>query len=227
MAAVSAGSEPGTAVLHCIYDPLCGWCYAAAPLLAAAAQVEGLAIALHGGGMLAGPARTAITPQWRDHVMPHDRRIAQMTGQPFGTAYFDGLLRRIGTVLDSEPPIAAILAAQAAAGRGLDMLHALQRAHYVEGLVIAEPAVQLAAAQALGLGGPAFEQALARVQGEPTRSHIAASRQRMADAGGQGFPTFALALPGEHGGAPLRSVDAAAYLGRPQAWQQAVRTGAA
>jgi putative protein-disulfide isomerase len=26
-------------------------------------------------------------PAWRDHVMPHDQRIALLRGQPFGAAY--------------------------------------------------------------------------------------------------------------------------------------------
>ena len=61
--------------LHYIFDPLCGWCYAAAPLVQSAREVPGLTLALHGGGMLAGANRRAITPQWREYVMPHDRRI--------------------------------------------------------------------------------------------------------------------------------------------------------
>jgi putative protein-disulfide isomerase len=41
-------------------------------------------------------------------------------------------------VLDSEPPISAILAADHIASRGLDMLARLQVAHYVEGRRIAD-----------------------------------------------------------------------------------------
>ncbi|MEG0045530.1 MAG: acyl-CoA dehydrogenase C-terminal domain-containing protein, partial [Comamonas sp.] len=47
------------------------------------------------------------------HVLPHDQRIAQLTGQPFGAAYTDGLLNQVGTLLDSGPPITALLAVQA------------------------------------------------------------------------------------------------------------------
>ena len=36
--------------LHYIYDPLCGWCYAVAPLVKAARTV--IPITLHGGGMI-------------------------------------------------------------------------------------------------------------------------------------------------------------------------------
>lgn len=33
------------ATLHYIFDPLCGWCYGAAPLVEAARTVPGLAVA--------------------------------------------------------------------------------------------------------------------------------------------------------------------------------------
>lgn len=67
------------ATLHYFYDPLCGWCYAAAPLLAMAAKISGLAVELHGGGLLSGPDRCRVTPELRRYVMQHDRRIAGRT----------------------------------------------------------------------------------------------------------------------------------------------------
>lgn len=38
------------ATLHYVFDPLCGWCYAAAPLIEAAGQIDGLNIVMHAGG---------------------------------------------------------------------------------------------------------------------------------------------------------------------------------
>jgi putative protein-disulfide isomerase len=201
--------------LHYVFDPLCGWCYAAAPLVQAARAVPGLAIALHGGGMMTGPNRRTITPQWRDYVMPHDRRIAQLTGQPFGEAYFEGLLRDTTAVMDSEPPTTAILAAEALEGRGIDLLERLQRAHYVEGLRIADAAVLHDLATDIGLDGPAFAAAVDAHAGAPTREHFAASRALLARMGGSGFPSFALASDGR-----LERIDASPWLGRPEAWQQ-------
>jgi putative protein-disulfide isomerase len=202
--------------LHYVFDPLCGWCYAAAPLVEAARKVPGLAVALHGGGMMTGANRRPVTPQWRDYVIPHDRRIAQLTGQPFGDAYFEGLLRDPAAVMDSEPPTTAILAAEALAGRGLDLLHRLQRAHYVEGRRIADIAVLHELATDIGLGGDRFDAEYARQAGDATRQHIAASRALLARAGGSGFPTFALA----RGDGRLERLDASAWLGRPGDWQQ-------
>ena len=107
-------------MLHYIYDPFCGWCYGAAPLVKAAREV--LPVQGHGGGMMAGPYRQRVSAELRGYVLPHDARIAQLTGQPFGEAYAEGLLRDTTAVFDSEQPIAAILAAEDVAACGLDLL---------------------------------------------------------------------------------------------------------
>lgn len=201
------------AVLHYIYDPLCGWCYGAAPLVRVAREV--MAVRAHGGGMMAASRRQPVSPQLRAYVMPHDRRIAELTGQPFGAAYFDGLLLDHGAVFDSAPPIAAVLAADAIAGRGLDLLARIQSAHYVEGRRIAEPSVLTGLALEAGLARRAFTDMFDALGGERTQAHIDASRALLAKAGGSGFPTFAL----ERGGR-LVALDISAYFGRIDSWRE-------
>ena len=205
--------------LHYVFDPMCGWCYGAAPLIAAARAVPGLAIALHGGGMMTGFNRQPVTPQLRDYVMAHDKRIAQLTGQPFGAAYFDGLLRDTGAVLDSAPPSIAILAAEALAGRGLDMLHRVQHAHYVEGRRVADSAVLADLARELGLASEPFAQASAALAGRELEQHFAASRQFLARSGGQGFPTIVL----EKSDGTLQRLDAGAWQNRNKEWTDYLR----
>ncbi len=200
--------------LHYVFDPLCGWCYGAAPLVAAARGVPGLAIVLHAGGMMTGPNRKPVSPRLRDYVISHDVRIAQLSGQPFGDAYFEVLLRDTGAVLDSAPPSTAILAAEELARRGLDMLDRVQRAHYVEGRRIADPAVLAELAQELDLAPPAFAASFARLQGAATERHFNASRKWLSRSGGQGFPTFAL----EQDDGTLARLDAGAWLGRTAQW---------
>lgn len=199
------------ATLHCIYDPLCGWCYGAAPLVAAARAL--LPVVPHGGGMMAGERRQRSGEQLRAYVVPHDRRIAQLTGQEFGAPYFDGLLRDSSAVFDSEPPIAAMLAAERLCGRGLDLLARLQTAHYVEGRRIAERATLLEAAAQIGLDRAGFDRALAECEGATVQAHIAATRALMARIGAAGFPTFVLEIGGRRD-----RVDAGAFLGRPEAF---------
>lgn len=206
-----------TATLHYIYDPLCGWCYGSAPLVKAARAV--LSVRPHGGGMMTGARRQAVTPQLRDFVKPHDARIAQLSGQRFGQAYLDGLLCDTNAVFDSAPPTAAMLAAETIAGRGLDMLAHLQVEHYVEGRRIADRAVLIDIAATLGLDATTFEQALDRQSGEAVKVHINETRRFMAQVGAQGFPTFVLET--RQG---LQIVDFAGYLGRPQDFQDWLRS---
>ncbi|MCU1749351.1 DsbA family protein [Pseudomonas sp. 6D_7.1_Bac1] len=200
-----------TATLHYIYDPLCGWCYGAKPLVQAAQAV--LPVIAHGGGMMTGANRQTVSPQLRDYVMPHDRRIAEYTGQPFGEAYFEGLLRDHTAVFDSAPPIAAVLAAEQLAGRGLELLGRLQSAHYVEGRRIADEAVLLELAVSIGMEAESFKREFKDALANETQDHIKKSRALLAQVGGQGFPTLALEQDGQ-----FSLVDIGPWLGKPEAF---------
>lgn len=199
--------------LHYVHDPLCGWCYAAAPLVKAAR--ESLEVVAHAGGMLAGARRKSVTEAWRSFVMPHDRRIEALSGQPFGPAYFDGLLRDPTAVLDSAPPTTAVLAADELGGRGLDLLARVQAAHYVEGRRIADREILIELAHGIGLGREAFTAAFDRLTGTPTDDHFAQSGRFLDQIGGHGFPTFAL----ETGQDSFELVASAPFLGKLQAWK--------
>ena len=198
--------------LHYVHDPLCGWCYAAAPLVKAAREV--MPVVGHAGGMLAGPRRRRITDDWREHVMPHDRRIEMLSRQPFGTAYFDGLLRDHAAVLDSAPPTTAVLAADQLGARGLDLLARIQTAHYVEGKRIAEREVLIELALDIGIAREPFVAAFEGLEGAPTEAHFVESRQFLHKIGGNGFPTFALETEQQ-----LEPVASAGFLGKPQDWK--------
>ncbi len=204
--------------LHYIYDPLCGWCYGAAPLVEAARGIAGLTINAHGGGMMTGSNIQPVSDALRRYVMPHDERIAGLTGQEFGPDYFDGLLRDNGAVFDSAPPTTAILAAETLAGRGLDLLKRLQRAHYVQGLRIADPAELQRLAEDIGLDADAFRAAYAAAEGDATARHIAQSRALLTRVGGSGFPTLALERDGAY-----TLLEPSRYLGRPSQWQADLR----
>jgi putative protein-disulfide isomerase len=201
-----------TPTLHYIHDPLCGWCYGAAPLVRAARQV--LPVQAHAGGMMTGAARRPITAELRRFVMAHDQQIAQVTGQVFGKAYVDGLLQDTTALLDSAPPTTAVLAAEQLAQAGLDLLAQLQLAHYRDGRRIADFAVLLDLALAQGLDADTFTAAYRQLQAEATQAHIAESRALLARVGGQGFPTFALETNGQ-----FTRIDIGRFLGQPEAWR--------
>jgi putative protein-disulfide isomerase len=179
-----------SAVLHYIYDPLCGWCYGAEPLAWAASAVRGLDIQLHAGALW--PQPTQLPEQTRRYIQQADKRIAQMSGQTFGAAYHDGLLLDPTMVLYSRPTIGAVLAAQSLdPDKALSMLKGIQHAHYEHGRRVVEEDTLLDIAVECGFDREEFEAAL---PGVLVDEHIEESRELMARAGAQGFPTFLLQI---------------------------------
>jgi len=181
-----------SATLHFIYDPLCGWCYCAEPLVNAAEKVTGLAIHLHGGGLW--PEPTILPVETRAYIRQMDERAARISGQPYGKAYLEGLLPDPTMTLESRPTTAAVLAAEALAGKGLAMLRGIQHAHYERGLKVVEPEVLRQIAEEIGLDGAAFESECTRV---PVEQHIAGARRFMQQIGAGGFPAFVLEAGGQ------------------------------
>ena len=196
--------------LHYVYDPLCGWCYGAAPLLEAAAGIPGLQVALHAGGLWLGPRRQQMGQALRDHVRPHDERIQALTGQPFGERYFNELLLSDGLFLDSEPPIRAILAVTELGGDGLSLLHRIQQSHYLDGQWVGDQAHLALLAQEQGITAEAFAQTCQKVD---LAGHLAQSQGWLRQLGGQGFPTLGLML-----GESLIPLPVSSFLGEPQAF---------
>jgi putative protein-disulfide isomerase len=181
------------AVLHYIYDPLCGWCYGAEPLVLAASKVDGLSLRMHAGGLWPQPTR--LPDHMRRYIQQADARVGQMSGQPYGEPYLNGLLFDADLVLESRPVIAAVLAAQALdPSKALPMLRAIQHAHYERGQHVVRQATLLAIAAELELDDAAFAEALKKV---PVDEHIAESQELMNNVGAQGFPTFVLQIGDE------------------------------
>ena len=180
-----------TPILHYIHDPLCGWCYAAAPLVAEAVGAE-VPVVLHGGGLW-DPAAHASDAK-RRMMRETDAHIGRLTGQVFGPAYLAGLLVDPDTVWWSRPTIAAVLAADAVrGGAGVAMIGAVQRAHYVEGRRVVDDEVLAEAAGTVGLPPASFRRALGEV---PVDRHIADTHALMHRHGLRGFPSFLLEQDG-------------------------------
>lgn len=177
-------------VLHYLYDPLCGWCYAAeamteAVIGRAAGQFE---VRLHAGGLF---DNTRLSDAKRAHIRVADARIGEVTGQVFGEAYLNGLLSDPATVYDSVQPIRGILAAEALKpGSGVPMLKALQRAHYRNGLRIVETPTIVKVAECIGLDAARFASVFEQTNDGALAGHLESTHRLMREVGARGYPTF-------------------------------------
>ncbi|WP_121452753.1 DsbA family protein [Acidovorax sp. 106] len=208
-----------------LFDPLCGWCYAAAPALKYLQGVEGIDVALAPTGLFAGAGARPMDAEFAAYAWANDQRIQQLTGQPFTQAYRDHILGAANGRFDSGPATLALTAvAQTAPTRELDALHALQHARYVEGRDNTDPAVIAEVLNALGL------QAAASRLHEPDDAlraalleRVAAARATMQLLGAQGVPQ--LVVTGQGGALQLLGGDA--LLGPREQLQALVRAAAA
>ena len=197
--------------LHYIFDPLCGWCYAASPLLAALSERFGsqLELVLHPGLLFAQPSD--IAPAYREHIVSADRRIAALTGVDFGASYIERVRHMAVLRYHSEPPAAAVLAVMAQQPElGLPMLEAIQRSHYVHGANVSDVATLSALALNLGLDASEFACALPLALAALPVA-VDEARRLLDEVGGSGFPALVLERDSQY----LRLDHSSAY-GQPQ-----------
>lgn len=190
-------STPTVTVTY-LFDPLCGWCYAAAPVLARLQATPGVQVVLAPTGLFAGAGARPMDAQFAAYAWANDQRIAQLTGQPFSQAYREQVLGQPAGRFDSGPATLALTAvAKTEPARELEALHAFQHARYVDGRDTTAPTVLADVLadvlSALGL------HAAAELVREPTDALRAAMLQRVAAAradmqalGAQGVPQLAV-----------------------------------
>lgn len=122
-----------------LFDPLCGWCYGAAPKLQKIAQNAPLT--LMPTGLFAHTGRK-IDAQFAQFAWQNDQRIAALTGQQFSEQYRQQVLGDLGQIFDSQLLIQALTAVQQVKPeQELTLLTALQQARYVDGKNITDPEI--------------------------------------------------------------------------------------
>jgi putative protein-disulfide isomerase len=158
-----------------VFDPLCGWCYGAGPALQALIDA-GHAVTLMPSGLFVAPGRT-MDPGFAAYAWTADQRIAALTGQQFSEAYRADVLGRADVPFNSGPATLALTAVWLEdSTREAEALAAIQRARYVDGLDICDPAVLGAILDRLGL-----RVAAARARA-PDSALAAATGRRIASA---------------------------------------------
>jgi putative protein-disulfide isomerase len=184
-----------TAPIVYLFDPFCGWCYAAAPQIARLREavgretVYGLPV-----GLFVTDGQTPMTPEFRDYAWSNDQRIAEMTGQPFSQAYYTGVLSNFAVPFDSGPPTKAIAVAETWRPQsGLDLLARLQKARFVEGCTLFDPDEILALVEELGFDRAEFAQRFSGPEGTAALERTLDRGQIMMQRLGlRGVPALAL-----------------------------------
>ena len=200
--------------IHYIMDPQCGWCYAAAPLVAVLADLPQVDVKIYGGGLFSGAQKRPLSEALHQQIKVMDKRITALTGQVFSQTYYATLFSDTQRVLDSDTPITSLLAAEFLGIDPVAMLHKMQIAQFIEGRSLADINVIAAIAEESGVLSEAFKAAFKLFSGEKTTQHIAQARSLLDVIGGNGFPTFAL----ENADGKYIKLDHSRYYGQPEAW---------
>jgi putative protein-disulfide isomerase len=186
-----------------LFDPLCGWCYGASPVIQQLGQHSGLTLALAPSGLFAGGGRT-MDAAFVDYAWSNDQRIAKLTGQRFTEAYRQNVLGRLGSRFDSAAATLALTAVSLSEPlRELETLKALQEARYVQGLDTCDVSVVEKLLRDQGLAVAADR--LAATDAEllaANAARIQTAQGMMQAFGAQGVP--ALVVTDERGSRLLR-----------------------
>jgi putative protein-disulfide isomerase len=163
--------------LHHLFDPLCGWCYGAAPAVSPLLKVPGLHVKLQPTGLFSGVGARPMDSAFAAFAWSNDQRILHLTGQPFSAQYRGQVLFGQPQMFDSEPATLALTAVSLSAlARAFDALKAIQHARYVDGSDVTSLAVLADVLRALGL-----EDAAAQLS-QPDAALLSACRSSVAQA---------------------------------------------
>ena len=179
---------PGT--LIALVDPLCGWCWGAAPALARLAE-SGLRLEVVASGLFIGDR--PVTPDFAAYAWENDQKIRALTGQTFSDAYREKVLGQADGKLDSGPATLALTAVQQRAPeKVLATLHALQAARWVDGLDVTSEAVVADVLRRAGLDEDIVAAFLAEDDSviEMLNDRAAFARELMQRLGARGVPTL-------------------------------------
>jgi putative protein-disulfide isomerase len=176
---INTAMSQKTAITY-LLDPLCGWCYGAAPVLHRLKEVDGIDVELAPTGLFSGAGARPMDASFAAYAWSNDQRIERQTGQRFTKNYQDKVLGKHGQMFDSGPAtlaLTAVLLSEPA--RELDALKAIQEARYIDGRDTTDAVVLQDILATLNL-----HEAAAQVA-KPGASLLAANQARMVKARGE------------------------------------------
>ena len=172
-----------------LFDPLCGWCYGASPVVQTLGKHSGIRLELAPTGLFADGGRR-MDAAFAEFAWSNDLRIAKLTGQRFTEAYRQNVLGRHGSPFDSAAMTLSLTAVSLTEPqRELEVLKALQEARYVDGLDTGSVEVVGVLLRGLGLDAAADRLAAADPElMERNAARLGHARRLMRTLGAQGVP---------------------------------------
>lgn len=193
-------SNNNTPTISYLFDPLCGWCYGASPVLQRLAEQPGIRLELAPTGLFAGSGARAMDTSFAEYAWSNDQRIEKLTGQRFSETYRTQLLSRPGGRFDSGATTLALSAvALTAPEQELATLKRLQEARYVQGLDTGEMTVVERLLREAGLDAAADLLTADDAALQAThQARIAKAKGQMQALGAQGVPALVLTTKPGH-----------------------------
>jgi putative protein-disulfide isomerase len=177
-----------------LFDPLCGWCYGASPVLQQLAQHSHIQLELAPTGLFSGAGGRVMDASFAAYAWSNDQRIQKLTGQRFTEAYLTRVLNKLGVRFDSDAATLALTAVSLTEPqRELTALKLLQEARYVQGQDTSELSAvanilrehDLASAAELLLAGDSQLKTA-------NNTRVQQAQQLMSNLGAQGVPALVL-----------------------------------
>lgn len=180
--------------VHYLFDPLCGWCYGAAPVVSPLLKVPGLHVKLQPTGLFSGAGARPMDAAFAAFAWSNDQRILSLTGQPFSAQYREHVLSGRPQMFDSGPATLALTAvSMTAPAQAFDALKAIQHARYVDGSDVTSLPVLADLLWALGLEDAAAQLSqLDAALLSACRSSVGQAQRLMQELGARGVPTLVL-----------------------------------
>ncbi|MFZ6676147.1 DsbA family protein [Undibacterium sp. Xuan67W] len=144
-----------------LFDPLCGWCYGASPVIQQLSNQDGVTLKLAPTGLFAGSNGRLMDAGFAEFAWSNDMRIKERTGQRFTDKYRTQVLGNHGSSFDSEiATLALTVVSMTDPQRELETLKVLQEARYVHGQDITDVIVVKKLLNDMGLVAAAMRLAI-------------------------------------------------------------------
>ena len=90
-----------------LFDPLCGWCYGASPMIERL-RLAGIDVRLLPTGLFSGSGAREMDASFAAYAWSNDQRIERLSGQQFSENYRSEVLNKPGSLFDSSAATLAV-----------------------------------------------------------------------------------------------------------------------